>query len=325
MQRPIQRGGLIIASIVLWIFASCACAQAYPNRPIRLVVPFASGGSMDITARLLGQKLSESLGQPVIVDNRAGASGTIGSDIVAKAAPDGYTLMVTSASHTVNPSLFAKLPYDTVKDFTPITLVLTLPMVLVAHPTAQITSLNAFLATAKAKPGSLSYGSSGNGGAAHLVGELVKLSAGIGMVHVPYKGGGPAVTDVLGGQIPLLFNSIPPLLPYIQSGRVIPIAVTSAKRSPLLPNVPTFMESGLPAVELVEWAGIFAPGNTPKEIVTTIRNAVVKALQMPDVSEKLAGLGAEPVGSTPEDFVAFINVEIPKVAKIVKAAGARID
>jgi tripartite-type tricarboxylate transporter receptor subunit TctC len=325
MQHPIQRGGLTIASIVLWIFASCAYAQSYPNRPIRLVVPFASGGSMDITARILAQKLSESLGQPVIVDNRAGASGTIGSDIVAKAAPDGYTLMITSASHTVNPSLFAKLPYDTVKDFTPITLVLTLPMVLVAHPTAQITSLNAFLATAKAKPGSLSYGSSGNGGAAHLVGELVKLSAGIDMVHVPYKGGGPAVTDVLGGQIPLLFNSIPPLLPYIQSGRVIPIAVTSAKRSPLLPNVPTFMESGLPAVELVEWAGVFAPGNTPKEIVATIRNAVVKALQMPDVSEKLAGLGAEPVGSTPEEFVAFINVEIPKVAKIVKAAGARID
>jgi len=316
---------LIFAITAALLVPAGAGAQSYPTKPVRLIVPFAAGGSMDITARILAQKLGESLGQQFIVDNRAGGSGTIGSEMVAKSPPDGYTLMLTSASHTVNPSLFSKLPYDTQKDFTPITLVVTLPMVLVAHPSADIRSLSDFLAKAKAKPGSLSYGSSGNGGAAHLAGEMVKLSAGLDMIHVPYKGGGPAVNDVVGGQIPLLFNTIPPLLPYIQAGRVIPLAVTSAKRSPLLPDVPTFAESGLPAVELVEWAGLFGPANMPKDITDKLRNAVVGALRMPDVTEKLAGLGAESVGSTSENFDTFIRREIPKLGKVVKAAGARID
>jgi tripartite-type tricarboxylate transporter receptor subunit TctC len=280
---------------------------------------------MDITGRILGQKMTESLGQPVIVDNRPGASGTIGSQVVATADPDGYTLMLTSASHTVNPSLFSKLPYDTQTAFTPISLVVTLPMVLVAHPSANIHSLAEFLAKAKGNPGALSFGSSGNGGAAHLVGEQLKLTAGIDMVHVPYKGGGPAVNDVVGGQIPLLFNSIPPLLPFIKANRVVPIAVTSAKRSPLLPDVPTFVEAGMPSVELVEWAGLFGPAKMPAAVVEKLRNAIVAALRSPDVADKLMGMGGEPIGSTPQEFQAFLDREIPKMSKIVKASGAHID
>lgn len=316
---------LTVTGTILWMLASIAMAQDYPTRPIRLVVPFAAGGSMDITARILSQKLSKSLGQQVVVDNRGGGSGTIGTDIVARAAPDGYTLAIVSASHTVNPSLFSKLPYNTLKDFAPVTLVLTLPMVLVSHSSVPIRSVNDFLTLAKTKPGSLSFASSGTGGAAHLAGELVKLSAGIDIVHVPYKGGGPAVIDVVAGQVPLLFNTIPPLLPYIRAGRVRPLAVTSAKRSSLLPDVPTFVESGLPAVELIEWGGILAPANTPKEIVEKLRTEFVKALRAPDVLEKLSGMGTEPVGSTPNEFASFIHAEIIKMSKVVKSAGARAD
>jgi tripartite-type tricarboxylate transporter receptor subunit TctC len=325
MFSKLGRWSAISLLLVESVFASFALAQPFPSRPIRLIVPFAAGGSMDITARLLGQKMGEILGKPVIVDNRPGGSGTIGSQLVATANPDGYTLMLTSASHTVNPSLFSKLPYDTAADFTPISLVVTLPLVFVAHPNAHITSLAEFLTKAKANPGVLSFGSSGNGGAAQLAGEQLKLSTGIDMVHVPYKGGGPAVNDVVAGQIPLLFNSIPPLLPFIKSGQVIPLAVTSAKRSPLLPDVPTFVEAGLPTVVLVEWAGLFGPAKLPPETVATLRNAVAKALTSPDITQKLIGLGGEPVGSTPEEFGAFLNSEIPKMAKIVKASGAHID
>jgi len=325
MLRVIERWRLPVACVFVWIFASFAMAQEYPTRPIHLIVVYAPGGSTDITARILAQKLTESLGQSVIVDDRGGAAGMVGSDVVAKAAPDGYTLAIVSASHTANPSLFSKLPYDTIKDFTPITLVDMLPEVLVAHPSAKIRSVAELLAVAKASPDSLSYGSSGNGGAAHLVGQMLNLSAAIHVVHVPYKGGGPAVMAVLGGEVPLLFNSIPPLLPYIQSGKVIPLAVASAKRSPLLPSVPTFVESGLPAVVLSEWAGILAPAHTPKVVVEKIHDAVVKALRIPEVTERLSALGAEPVGSTPEEFASFINVEITKLDKVVKAVGARIN
>lgn len=316
---------LALVAVAMVATANCAFAQGYPNKPIRMIVPFAAGGGVDFVARILAQKVGESIGQQIVVENRGGGGGSIGADIVAKAAPDGYTLGMISASHAVNPSLYAKLPFDSVKSFAPIMQTVSLPMVLVVHPSSTVRSVSDLIREAKAKPGTLSYASSGNGGLAHLAGELLKQSAKIDMVHIPYKGGGPAVTDVVGGQVPLLFNTIPPILQYVRSERLRPLAVTSAKRTSLLPDVPTFTEQNLPAVQLVEWHGIVAPAGTPAEVISRMNAEFSKALRSPDVVERLSAQGAEPVASSPEEFAGFLQGEITRWGIVVREAGIRAE
>ena len=300
-------------------------AGAYPTRPIRLIVPFAPGGSNDIMARLAGQKLSESLGTQVVVDNRAGGSGIIGTDIAAKAAPDGYTLLMMSLTFAVNPSLYSKLPYDTEKDLTPVTLVASAPLMLVVHPSIPAKSVQDFLAYAKANPGKLNFGSGGPGTTPHLAGEMLKMMAGVKMTHVPYKGGGPALNDLIGGQIQLMLENIPSTLPHAKSGRLRALAVSGLRRSPLVPDLPTLDEAGLKGYEIVGWNGLFVPTGTPRPIVTLLYKETAKALAQPDVKERLATMGAEPVGNSPDAFRAFVKAEIAKWARVVKEAGLKVE
>jgi tripartite-type tricarboxylate transporter receptor subunit TctC len=300
-------------------------AAAYPTRPIRLVVPFAPGGSNDIMARLAGQKLSESLGTQVVVDNRAGGSGIIGTDIAAKAAPDGYTLLMMSLTFAVNPSLYSKLPYDTEKDLAPVTLVASAPLMLVVHPSLPAKSVQELIAYAKANPGKLNFGSGGPGTTPHLAGEMLKMMAGVKMTHVPYKGGGPALTDLVGGQIQLMLENIPSTLLHAKSGRLRALAVSGLKRSPLVPDLPTLDEAGLKGYEIVGWNGFFVPAGTSRSIVTLLYKETAKALGQADVKERLATMGAEPVGSSPDEFRAFVKTEIVKWAKVVKAAGLKVE
>jgi tripartite-type tricarboxylate transporter receptor subunit TctC len=297
----------------------------YPSRPIRLIVPFAPGGSNDIMARLVGQKLSESMGQQVVVDNRAGASGIVGTDLAAKAAPDGYTLLMMSLTFAVNPSLFRKLPYDTEKDLAPVTLVASAPLMLVVHPSIPAKSVQEFLAYAKANPGKLNFGSGGPGTTPHLAGEMLKMTARIRMTHVPYKGGGPALGDLMGGQIQLMLENIPSTLPLAKSGKLRALGVTSLKRSPLVPDLPTLDEAGLKGYEIVGWNGLFIPAGTPRNIVDHLHALTVSALAQPEVKERLATLGAEGFGSSPEEFRAFVKAEIAKWARLVKEAGLKVE
>jgi tripartite-type tricarboxylate transporter receptor subunit TctC len=297
----------------------------YPSRPIRLIVPFAPGGSNDIMARLVGQKLSESMGGQIVVDNRAGGSGIIGTDIAAKAAPDGYTLLMMSLTFAVNPSLFRKLPYNTEKDLTPVTLVASAPLMLVVHPSIPVKSVQDFLAYAKANPGKLNFGSGGPGTTPHLAGEMLKLMAGVQMTHVPYKGGGPALTDLMGGQIQLMLENIPSTLPLAKSGRLRALAVSGLKRSALVPDLPTLDEAGLKGYEIVGWNGLFVPAGTPWNIVTHLHAEAARALAQSDVKERLTTMGAEGVGSSPEEFRAFVKAEISKWAKVVKEAGLKAE
>lgn len=306
--------------------ASVALAQGYPNKPVRMVVPFPPGGTTDILARAVGQKLSEAWGSQVIIDNRPGAGGNIGTDIVAKAAPDGYTLlMATVGTHAINGSLYAKLPFDPVKDFAPVTLVASVPNVLVVHPSLPATSVKELIALAKSKPGELTFASSGNGTSIHLAGELFKTMTGTKMLHIPYKGSAPAITDLLGGQTNMMFDNLPSAMPHIKSGKLRALAVTSAHRSAALPDVPTIAESGIPGYEASSWFGVVAPAGTPKEIVAKINADIVRGLSAPDLKDRLSGQGAEPVGNTPEQFAAYIKTETAKWAKVVKESGAKVD
>jgi len=297
----------------------------YPSKPVRLIVPFSPGGSNDIMARLAGQKLSESLGQQVVVDNRAGASGIVGTDIAAKAAPDGYTLLMMSLTFAVNPSLYKKLPYDTEKDLAPVTLVASAPLMLVVHPSIPARSVQEFLAYARANPGKLNFGSGGPGTTPHLAGEMLKMMARVQMTHVPYKGGGPALADLMGGQIQLMLENIPSTLPLAKSGKLRALAVTGLKRSPLVPDLPTLDEAGLKGYEIVGWNGFFVPAGTPQNIVAHLHTLTVTALAQPDVKERLATLGAEGVGNSPDEFRAFVKAEIAKWARVVKAAGLKVE
>ena len=297
-----------------------AHCQSYPAKPVRLVVPFAPGGSTDIVARLLGQKLSELWGQTVIVDNRAGGSTVIGTDIVAKAAPDGHTLLVTPAPFTIVPSLAAKLPYDPHKDFEPITLINTTPLVVVVHPGVPATSIKELVALAKARPGALNFGSSGSGGSNHLAGELFNAMAGLKMVHVPYKGNAPALTDLVGGHVDLVFNGLTSALPLIKSGKLRPIGITSLKRAGALPDVPTVDEQGLRGFQAVACNGLTAPARTPKDVIAKINADVIKVLRSPELLEKLKTEGSDPVGSSVADYAAFLRDEIAKWAKVIKLA-----
>jgi tripartite-type tricarboxylate transporter receptor subunit TctC len=311
---------------LLAVCAGGAYAQTYPVKPVRMVVPFPAGGATDIVGRLIAQKLSEAWRQQVFVDNRAGAGGTIGSDIAARAPADGYTIIIgTSSTHAIAPSLYSKLPYDPVRDFEPITLIASATVLLAVHPSVPAKSVRELIALARKQPNALSFASSGMGGISHLVGEHFKSLAGIEMLHVPYKGDTPALIDLTTGQVSLMFGTAVSFLPYVKAGRLNALAVTNPKRSPTLPHIPTIAESGLPAFEALQWFGIFAPAGTPKDAVSRLHGEIVKILKLPDVQERLTSLGADVVGNAPGEFAAFLKADAAKWAKVVKASGAKID
>jgi tripartite-type tricarboxylate transporter receptor subunit TctC len=303
-----------------------AAAQTYPDRPIRLIAPFAAGGPSDIMARLVSQKLNESMGQPVVVDNRAGAGGAVGCEIAARAAPDGYTLLLGSSGNlSVNPSLYKKLPYDPVKDFQPITQLEAGPQVLVVHPAVAAESVQELIALAKAKPHALNFASGGTGTGNHLASELFKATAGIDIVHVPYKGTGQALTDLVGGQVQMMMSSLLPAMPQVKAGRLRALAVTSAKRTPVLPDLPTIAESGMPGFETTSWHGILVPARTPKTIAARLHDELVKMLAQPDVRARFTSEGIDAIGNTPQEFAAYIRSETVKYAKVIQQAGIKAD
>ncbi len=301
-------------------------AGSYPNRPIRAVVPLAPGGGTDTVGRLVAAKLSEGLGQQIVVDNRGGGGGVVGTDLVAKAAPDGYTLLVGSiTTNAVNPVLYKKLPYDHIRDFAPVSMIGTVPNVLVVHPGVPAKSMKEFLAYAKSAPGKISYGSSGIGSATHLSMELIRIMAGVSMVHVPYKGAGAAMADVLGGQLHALCSSLAGLLPHIKSGRVRALGVTTAQRNAQLPDVPTVAESGLPGYEVTIWYALFAPARTPQPILARLNQETVKALAAAELKERLTLQGLDVASSTTDQLDAFVKSETVKWAKVVKESGAQSE
>lgn len=300
-------------------------AAEYPNRPLRFVVPFLAGGPSDVLARTLGQKMVQDWGQPVVIDNRAGAAGIIGADLVAKSAPDGYTLLMAQVGDTISMSLYSKLPYNFERDFTPITLVGLTPFILVVHPALAAKNVPELIALAKAKPGALTFASGGTGVASHLAGELFKSTAGIDIVHVPYKGQAPATADLLGGQVSFMFNNPITALPHIKAGKLRALAVSTAKRFPGLPDVPTVAESGLPGFDVGFWLGTLAPAGTPRAVIAKLNAEMVKILRMPDVGERLAALGVEVVGSSPEEFARVIRADVVKWGKVVRDSGAKAD
>jgi tripartite-type tricarboxylate transporter receptor subunit TctC len=303
-----------------------AHAQAsYPARPVRIIVPVAAGGGADFTARLIAQKLTESWGQPVIVDNRPGAAGNLGVEMAAKAAADGYTLVLPITSFPVNASLYAKLPFDTVKDFAPVALAGYFPLLLVVNPGVAANSVPELIALAKARPGQLNYANSGSGTTAHLAAELFKRMAAVDIVNIAYKGGGPAIIDLVAGNVQIYFSTIPAALPQVKAGRLRALAVTSAKRVAAVSDLPTVAESGLPGFEVVGWVGFFAPAGTPKPIVAKLNGEIVRIVALPDTQERLSGHGMIPGGGTPEDLGAFLKAEIAKWAKLIKEAGIRIQ
>ena len=316
------RSALIGSALVFGAIAS-ASAQTYPTRPIRYIVAQAPGGSSDTLARLVAQRVGDALGQQLVVDNRPGATGIIGAEVVARATPDGYTLLQVATSHATNVATKPRLPYDTVRSFAPILLISQQPNLLLAHPTVPVKSVKELIAYAKAKPGELNFASSGAGGSQHLAGELLKGMTGIRIEHIAYKGSPPALLDVLAGRVPLMVSTMPPALPHIKKGTVRVIAVTSAQRSPALPEVPTVAESGVPGYEAIAWQGLVAPAGTPKPVIARLNTEFVKVLKQPDVSAKLAELGFETVGSTPEWFGRYIDSEIAKWTKVIRAAGLK--
>ena len=307
-----------------------SCAQAadtgpYPAKPIRLIVPFAPAGSADALARTIQPALSEALGQTLVIDNRPGASSTIGTDMAAKAAPDGYTLVLVTTTHTVNPSLIAKLPFDTVKDFAPVSLVVSQPNILVVHPSVAAKSVKELVAMAKAKPGGMNFASGGNGSSPHLSGELFNIVAGIRITHVPYKGSGPGVTDLLGGHVQMMFAGPLALEQHIKSGRLRPLALADKRRSGILPEVPTMAEAGFPGVETGTWYGILAPARTPPAVVDHVQRVIVRILQAPDLKTRILNQGVDIVASSPAEFEKFIIAEVAKWSRVVKAAGVRAN
>lgn len=301
-------------------------ADPYPNKPIRIVVAYTPAGTTDILARIVGQKLNEAWGQPVIVENKPGANGNIGTEYAAKAAPDGYTLLMTTAApHGVNPSLYRKLGFDAVKDFTGVSLVATVPNALMVNPSLPVKSVKELIAYAKANPGKLSFGSPGNGSTGHMSMELFKSMTGTDMVHVPYKGNAGVMTDLVGGQIQVTLDNLTPYMAQVKSGKIRLLAVSTAKRSQTVPDVPTIAEAGVPGYETGAWFGLVAPAKTPKEIVEKISAETARILKLPDVKQKLMEQSAEPVGNTPRQFDAFIKSEIAKWAKVIKDAKVELQ
>ncbi len=316
----------LIAIPALAALALGAQAQTFPNKPIRLVCPFPPGGAVDIASRAVAHELTQSLGQPVTVDNRPGAGGNIGAEIVAKSPADGYTLlMTTSGIMAINPALYSKLPFDPLKDFSPVSMVVSLNNVLVVNPSLPFKSVKDVIAAAKAQPGKLTYASSGNGTSIHLSGELFKSMAGVDMLHIPYKGSAPAVTDLLAGQVNMMFDNIPSSLPHIKAGKLRALAVTGSKRSQLLPDLPTIAEAGVPGYDSYVWFGVVAPAGTPADMVQKLNAAIAKAAASPAFRGRLTEQGYDIVTSTPEQMTDSIRGELAKWGKIVKASGARVD
>ncbi|MCU4119644.1 tripartite tricarboxylate transporter substrate binding protein [Variovorax sp. N23] len=323
-RRVALGGALALAAVAL--LPSLAIAQSYPAKPIRIVVPFPPGGSTDLLARRIGEKLAAAWGQPVVVENRAGAGGTLGADYVVKSAPDGYTLLMgVTGSNAIAGALYPKLPYDVVKDFAPVSLVVSSPLVLVRNPGFAPKTVQALVAAAKAKPGSISYGSPGNGTSMHLTGEMFKLSAKVSMLHIPYRGSAGALSDLMGGQIDTMFGDFLVVWPQLEAGKLLPIAVTSKTRHKMLPNVPTIAESGYPGFEALSWQGLFAPAATPPAIVEQLNREVNKALASADIQEYFGSRGFTLGGSSATEFKAFVKVEADKWARIVQASGAKAD
>jgi len=303
-----------------------AVAQAYPAKPIRIIVPSPPGDGSDLMARAIGDKLSLAWNTPVVVDNRMGAGGRVGAEAAAKAAPDGYTLIMGNAgSHGINAALYADLPYDIERDFAPVTQVMRSPNVLVVSPALPAANVRELIALFKANPGKYSYGSGGNGSSAHLSAELFKSMAGVDVVHVPYKGASPALTDVIAGRVVMFIGNLPPAMPHIKSGNVRALAVTTAQRSALVPDIPTLAESGLPGFETVAWFGLFAPAGTPKPIVDKLQAEVARIVREPEIRERMTALGGEPVGNSPEAFSAIVKGDVAKWKKVVKDANVHVD
>jgi len=312
-------------NLALLVAAAAAQAQPYPAKPIRLIVPFPAGGPTDVTARIISPKISEALGQNIIIENRGGASSIIGSDIVAKSPPDGYTLLIATATNTINVSLIPKIPYDMVRDFEPVGQLFITTSILTAHPSLPVKSVKELVALAKARPGQLTYGSAGNGSPSHLAGELLKTMSGIDLLHVPYKGGGPAAIEQVAGQVQLAFLSAPAVVPFIKNGRLRALAVTNAKRSLVLPELPTIAEAGLPGYESEGWSGIFAPAKTPAAVIQRLYNEFATAVRDNDVRAKLIAAGTEPALTTSEELGKKVRDEIARWSKVVKASGMKID
>ena len=319
-RRLVQAAALAVA-----MAGSSAMAQAWPNKPISLIVPFPAGGTTDVLARALGEKLAQSLGQPVIVENKPGAGATLGADFVAKAKPDGYTLLMGAVHHTIAPSVYKKLPYDFQKDFAPITTVALVPNVLVVNAATPAKNVAELVALAKAQPGKLTYGSNGNGTAQHLIGTQFENATGTEVIHIPYKGSGPLATDLLGGQITMSFDTVTPVLQHIKSGKLRALAVTTNKRSSALPDVPTLEEAGLKGFNIGTWFGVLAPVATPKELVSRLNAEMVKVIQSPDFRKRLAEIGAEPIGNSTDQMGQQIKGETEKFAKLVKDAKVTIE
>jgi tripartite-type tricarboxylate transporter receptor subunit TctC len=302
-----------------------AFAQTWPDKPVKMVITYPAGGTVDAVARVIGPKLSQALGQPVVLDNRGGAGGMIGGDIVAKSAPDGYTLMLDASNHAQNPALHSKMPFDTLRAFAPVSLLLKVPNILLVHPAYQVKSVADLIALSKAKPGSVNYASSGPGSSPHLAAELFDSMAKTRMTHVAYKGGGPALTDVMAGQVPVFFASLGSSLPHIKAGRLRAVAVAGKTRSAVLPDVPTIAESGVPGYEMYEWNAVFAPTGTPQPVIDRVHKALVDVLSDPEIRSRLEGLGADVIGSTPAELETFRRAALAKWSALVKANNIKLD
>jgi tripartite-type tricarboxylate transporter receptor subunit TctC len=325
MEKRMTKLGLLAILAFALPVPDAAYSQNYPVKPVRVIVPFPPGGVSDIFARILGQKLTVMLGQPFVVDSRGGASGNIGVDFVAKSAPDGYTLLITSSTLAINPGLFPKLPFDTKRDLAPITLIASLPNILCVHPSLPVKSVKDLIALAKARPGQLNFASSSSGSASHLSGELFRSIAGVDITHVPYKGGGPMLTALLSGEVTIGFLTPINSLPQIKAGRFRALGVTSRQRLQVVPELPTMIEAGLKDFEAIQWFAALAAAGTPKDIVARLHAEFAKALRLPDVRERAASEGADLVGSSPEALAAFLDAEITKWAKVIKLSGAKPD
>lgn len=305
--------------------AAAQAQQPYPAKPVRIIAPFTSGGPVDISARILAQKLNEAWGQQIVVENRAGASGTIGADAVAKSTPDGYTVLLTSSAHVITPSILSKVPYDPIRDFAPVSLVMSSPLVLMITPSLPVNTVKEFVALAKARPGELSFASGGVGSSTHLTPELFKSVTGTKMVHVPYKGQSQAITDLIAGQIPFMFNAVPTVMEFIHARRLRALAITSEKRVAPLPNVPTFLEAGYREMITGSWYAVWLPAKTPEAIVSRWVTEVGRIVSLPDVKKRILDLGGEPVSGTPAQLDAFQKSEAVRWAKVIRESGAKVE
>lgn len=319
------RSSVALFTMLLVCVSPHVSGQGYPAKPIRVIDAYPPGGSTDVLARLVAPKFQDSTGQPWVVENRPGAQGIIGCEYVARAAPDGYTLLMFTGSHTVHPSIYKKLPYDLVRDFAPVTLASSTTNILVVHPSVPAKSLREFIAVAKSARGKLNYASAGTGSTTHMATELMKSMAGIEATHIPHKGSAPAVIDLVGGHVDFMFAPLPVILPHVKSGKARALAVSTAKRSAALPDIPTVAEAGLPGYEATNSVGVLAPAGTPKAIIAKLNAEIVRALELPEIRDRLVSMGAEPVGSSPEEFAEFLRVDIARWAKVVKDAGIAVQ